>query len=434
MIVEFSVGNFRSIKDLQTISFVASPIVSKYKEVDENNTFQATDKLRLLKSLAIYGANASGKSNFINAFNSFLLILRQSVKVENTLSVYIEPFLLSSETEKKPSYFQIIFILDGINYRYGFEATNGEIISEWLFSKKQESSNREHFIFKRENQALDINDKTFKGIKKFRNLINSENPVFRNNSLFIASLAAFNEGLSKSIVDYLYSQIGIFSGLGDRTVRQHSDELIASDTELKRELLEMLKESDTNIIDIKAFEPSDLNVEIEVAKNFNNIFRAGNQKIIASYHRKDNNGVFEDIMLFFDSHASEGTKKMYEIYPYIAIALRHGSIVFIDEFDARFHPKLAKKIIDLFNNPKTNPKNAQILVVTHDTNLLSAKTFRRDQILFVEKDKNDASHIYALAEFKGVRNDASFEKDYLDGRYGAVPFLNNFSSIFEHQL
>ena len=433
MIVEFSVSNFRSIKDLQTISFVASPIVSKYKEVDENNTFQPTDKLRLLKSLAIYGANASGKSNFINAFNAFVAILRQSVKVENALSVYIEPFLLSSETEKNPSYFQIIFILEGINYRYGFEATNKAIVSEWLFSKKQESPNREHFIFKRENQALDINDKTFKGIKKFKNLINNENPVFRDNSLLITSLAAFNEDLSKSILDYC-SQIGIFSGLGDRVVRQHSDELIASDTELKRDLLEMLRESDTNIIDIKAFEPSDLNVEIEVAKNFNNRFSAGNQKIIASYHRKNNNGVFEDIMLFFDSHASEGTKKMYEIYPYISIALKHGGIVFIDEFDARFHPRLAKKIIDLFNSPKTNPKNAQILVVTHDTNLLSAKTFRRDQILFVEKNKNEASHMYALAEFKGVRNDASFEKDYLDGRYGAVPFLNNFSSIFEHQL
>ena len=104
----------------------------------------------------------------------------------------------------------------------------------------------------------------------------------------------------------------------------------------------------------------------------------------------------------------------------------------IDEFDARLHSRLSKKIIELFNNPKTNPKNAQILVVTHDTNLLNARTFRRDQILFVEKNKNEESHIYSLAEFKGVRNDASFEKDYLDGRYGAVPFLNNFSSIFEN--
>ena len=94
---------------------------------------------------------------------------------------------------------------------------------------------------------------------------------------------------------------------------------------------------------------------------------------------------------------------------------------------------MQQKIIDLFNNSKTNPKNAQLLVVTHDTNLLSSKTFRRDQILFVEKDKNEASHIYSLAEFKGVRNDASFEKEYLEGRYGAVPFLNNFSSIFENQ-
>jgi uncharacterized protein len=430
MILEFSVGNFRSIKDIQTISFVASPIVSKNKEIDENNTFQATDKIRLLKSLAIYGANASGKSNFIMAIKALINVVLQSVKDEAILSL-VQPFLLSDETENKPSYFQIVFILNNVTYRYGFESTQGEIISEWLFSKNLETSNRESYIFMREKQLIDINDKALKSIRKFKNLINNDNPVFRKNSLFLTALAAFNEDLSKSFIIY-FGNIAALIGLSDRKSREMVDELITNDLELRNQLLKMLKESDTNIVNIKVNEPSELNMDIETAKNYNNTVKAGDRKILTTFHKK-NGGNNEEVMLYLDIHGSEGTRKMYEIYPFVFYTLKFGTLLIIDEFDARFHPKLSQKIIDLFNNPKTNPKNAQILVVTHDTNLLSSKTFRRDQILFVEKDKNEASHIYALAEFKGVRNDASFEKDYLDGRYGAVPILNNFTSIFENQ-
>jgi uncharacterized protein len=230
-----------------------------------------------------------------------------------------------------------------------------------------------------------------------------------------------------------FENISSLGGLSDRSLRRNVDELISNNVELRDEVLKMLRESDTNIVDIKAFEPSELNMDLDTARNYNNIANAGDKKILITYHKKNSAKKDEVVMFYLDAQASEGTRKMYEIYPFVFYALKFGTLLIIDEFDARFHPKLSQKIIDLFNNPKTNPKNAQILVVTHDTNLLSSKTFRRDQILFVEKDKNEASHIYALAEFKGVRNDASFEKDYLDGRYGAVPILNNFTSIFENQ-
>lgn len=430
MIIEFSVGNFRSIKDIQTISFVASPIVSKYKEVDENNTFQATDKLKLLKSLAIYGANASGKSNFMMALNVFIHLIDNSVKNEEILAQSIVPFLLSDETIHEPSYFQIIFIENNVTYRYGFEATGGEIISEWLLFKHNENTNRESFIFTREKQLFNINDKAIKSIRKFKNLLKGDNPIFRKNSLFLTALAAFNEDLSKKLINYINNIVSL-KGLSDRFLRQTVDEWISKDIELREEVLKMLKESDTNIVNIKVNEPSELNMDIETAKNYNNIVQAGDRKILTTFHKKNNSN--DDVMLYLDIHGSEGTRKMYEIYPFVFFSLKLGTMLVIDEYDARFHPRLSQKIIDLFNNPKTNPKNAQLLVVTHDTNLLSAKTFRRDQILFVEKDKNEASQIYSLAEFKGVRNDASFEKEYLEGRYGAVPFLNNFSSIFENQ-
>lgn len=431
MVLEFSVGNFRSIKEIQTISFVASPIVSKYKEVDENNTFRATDKIRLLKSLAVYGANASGKSNFIKAFTLFMNIINTSVKNETVLN-NIESFAFSDETINQPTYFQILFILNNITYRYGFEATKKEVVAEWLFSKNYTKSNRESSIFKREYQELDINEKNFKSIRKFRNLIDSTNPIFRKNTLFIATLAAFNEDLSKNIADYFSNNIQVLFGLSHKLLRETVDNLMASDLELQDEVLAMLQESDTSIEAIHIIDSSKLK-NGELLSKYNNIYSGGDQKLILTFHSKNSKSInSKPTILFFDAHASEGTKKMYEIYPFILLAIRDGGIIVIDEFDARFHPRLSQKIIDLFNNPKTNPKNAQLLVVTHDTNLLSAKTFRRDQILFVEKDKNEASRIYSLAEFKGVRNDASFEKDYLDGRYGAVPILNNFSTIFEN--
>lgn len=433
MILEFSVGNFRSIKDIQTISFVASPIVSKNKEIDENNTFQATDKIRLLKSLAIYGANASGKSNFIKAISAFTNIVQHSVIVPMTLTSYIEPFLLSAKTEKEPTYFQIVFIIGDTTYRYGFEATKKDISSEWLFSTNHnKKGSKEIYLFKREFQALSVNEKQFKELHKFKKFLNGDNPIFKNTSLLISALAALNEPISNLITKDI-SRFSILSGLRDTGIRAITDEAIIQSEPFKNEILTLLKETDTSIEDIKAIEPSKINANRQSFESFNDVLNGGKEKIIATFHNKQDVETPETVLLFLDYHASEGTKKMYEIYPLVMMALNQGITMIIDEFDARFHSKLSQKIIDLFNNPKTNPKNAQILVVTHDTNLLSSKTFRRDQILFVEKDKNEASHIYALAEFKGVRNDASFEKDYLDGRYGAVPFLNNFTSIFEKQ-
>jgi hypothetical protein len=126
---------------------------------------------------------------------------------------------------------------------------------------------------------------------------------------------------------------------------------------------------------------------------------------------------------------SEGTKKMFEISPAIFQSLEQGSVLIIDEFDARFHPLLSRKIVELFNSPSNLA--AQFIFATHDTNLLSPQLLRRDQICFVEKDKQGASHFYSLADFKGVRNDASYEKDYIAGRYGAIPFLGDFQTLLE---
>jgi uncharacterized protein len=425
MILEFSIGNFRSIKEVQHISFVASNIVSKNKEIDENNTFQVTDKHRLMKSKVIYGANASGKSNFIRGFMTFWGTIQFSVQHSDALNA-IEPFLLSTETEKNPTFFQLFFILEEVVYRYGFEATKNEIKSEWLFGTP---NTREVNYFIRNEQHLEVNPKYFKEGHRFHGLLNDSNPIFRKNSLFLSSMAAFNGDLSQKIVTYILG-ITILPSLGNRFIRSHADKFIFSSEIRKDKVLNLLQKADISIsglvfriIEKKEQQTADSVIDDEAEKS------------IFTLHKKyDNNfnEIEQPVIFHFDSSESEGSRRMYEMAPLLITALETGNPLIIDEFEARLHPKISKQIIELFNSPKTNPKNAQLLVVTHDTNLLSSQLFRRDQICFVEKDKYEASHIYTLAEFKGVRNDASFEKDYLDGRYGAVPFLNGFSTIFEN--
>jgi hypothetical protein len=133
-----------------------------------------------------------------------------------------------------------------------------------------------------------------------------------------------------------------------------------------------------------------------------------------------------------DEHESEGTQKLFAMAGPLVDTLENGRILVIDELDARLHPLITREIISLFNSNQTNPHNAQLIFMTHDTNILSHKFFRRDQIWFAEKDKFGATHLYSLAEYK-IRNDASFENDYIQGRYGAVPFIGDLSHLIgEH--
>ena len=133
----------------------------------------------------------------------------------------------------------------------------------------------------------------------------------------------------------------------------------------------------------------------------------------------------------FGIQESEGTKKMFELSPFIYRSLKEGFPLVVDEFDSRFHPLLTKKIVELYNSSEN--RNSQLIFTTHDTNLLSPDLLRRDQIDFVEKDKYGASHLYTLVEIKGVRNDASFEKDYIQGKYGAIPFLGDFTNLISFE-
>jgi uncharacterized protein len=412
MIVEFSVGNFRSIKDVETLSMVASPKVSANKELDVKNVHRVSDKLTLLKSKAIYGANASGKSNMVKAINAFKVIVTDSVKDEEVLGKSIRHFELKSDAFIQPTFFQMVFILNSIEYRYGFETWNRRIISEWLFGKP---GKKEVPYFVREEKKVDVSATHFKGGQGLIELFGgANNEITRDNALFLTAAKTIGVGVGKDIADFI-SNIEVISSLSSISLHQKSEEAIREEKS-KNRVLALLQRADIGIDDIQLRE-----TEYEGKKY---------KYTVTSKKMYDDKGNPEGTtQLWLLSDESEGSKRMFELGPEIVECLRSGRPLIIDEFDARFHPELTKRLVELMNSHAN--KKGQVIFVTHDTNLLDSDLLRRDQICLVEKDKYGASHFYTLADFKGVLSNAKFEKDYLAGRYGAIPLLGDFESLLE---
>ncbi|OZH51795.1 abortive infection protein [Hydrocoleum sp. CS-953] len=428
MLIEFSVGNYLSFKETVTLSMVATNVIAKNKSVDENNVFDVDEELSLLKSVAVYGANASGKSNLIQAMNFMRwFVLNSSKETQLGDAINVEEFKLSTETEREPSFFEIVFILEEKLYRYGFEVDEKKVVSEWLFYVPKV---RESKLFERDENGIKMT-KVFKEGE----LISDKT---RNNALFLSVNAQFNGKISTNIFRW-FMDLNIISGLHSDFYQQVTVEYL-QDSEYENEIIQLIRKWDLGIDNIKIVPKNVLLEELQELPGFTEEFRkrmleAGvqiNQIQIKTLHKKyDYEGEMVSQVVFdFQENESEGTKKLFAFAVPILDSLRYGDILIIDELDARLHPIITRAIIELFNSNQTNPENAQLIFTTHDTNLLSNKIFRRDQIWFTEKNRQGATDLYSLVEYK-VRNDASFESDYIKGRYGAIPFLGDLTELFE---
>ena len=418
MLIEFSVGNYRSFKDRVTFSMVAANLVSKDKSLDVDNTFDIDKELKLLKTAAIYGANASGKSNFARALNFMKwFMVNSSKETQSTDRISVEPFRLSTETEGTPSHFELAFLMDGRKYRYGFEVTQNQVISEWLFYVPNV---RETYLFERQIDSI-----------KFSKVYNANGVQqrTRDNALFLSVCAQFNVDLAERILDWITDKLNIISGLHDQAYLSYTVRCFMNNKN-KADIVQLIKKLDLGISEIQVqqedFAKDSLPDETpdELRKL---ILKAGLSKpTIGISHRKfDADGNHKSSEEFdLESHESEGTIKVFALAGPLITALKEGEILIIDEFDARLHPLISLAIVKLFNSKETNPNNAKLIFMTHDTNLLNNKIFRRDQIWFAEKNRYSATDLYSLAEYK-IRNDASFESDYIKGRYGAIPYVGN---------
>ncbi|WP_308600268.1 ATP-binding protein [uncultured Dysgonomonas sp.] len=404
LIEEFSFGNFKSFKDIQTLRMSKANIKSSNESLDENNIIEINEKIGLLKSKVIYGANASGKSNVIKALMTFCDIILKCLSEGKNVTI-ADKFLFAKGTRIEPTFFQLIFYIDDVKYRYGFESSDQKIDNEWLYI----THSRETPVFIREKQKITV---TKSHMAVGFDIANMKSKLLSEKSLFLSVADSFSDKLANKIVD----SIRLFMNNNENDDENKNNFL--DNKVLKRKIIDLLKYADIGISDLDSIE---LGGKEKDGKN-------ENKKYLLGIHKEYNEDLAEvgNIKFIFDTMESEGTKEMLNNSLSILSALELGIPLVIDEFGAKLHPLLTKKILSLFNSKEN--KTSQLIVVTHTTELMSPDLLRRDQIDFVEKDKYGRSYLYTLVELKGIR-EKGYEKDYLQGKYGGIPFLGDWDNF-----
>ena len=402
MLIRFSFKNFKSFKNENCLDMEATSL----KEHEYN--VAKIDNGEYLKVSAIYGANASGKTNVLQAFDYMkkrILVSDDSKKNSPIDEENVYSFMINND----PIALEVEILAKNNNiYKYGFEVLKDTIISEWLFEKRV---NKFYSIFERENNNVSMKP------NKISDLVNiDERTLFLN---IYSKIDRNNEDFS-NVYDWFVNSTYLDLGNPnfERFINNRVSLKILSDENYKKELLKFIKTFDSGIEGIKTTPDS-----IEAVKSNNGI-------IDIEVIHKGEKGEVKALPFYLESN---GTRKMFHLFDFFMDALKNGMVLFVDELDAKLHPLLTRYIINLFHNSDTNKGNGQLIYSTHDTVNLNKETFRRDEIWFAEKDKDGVSKIYSLADYKindvKVRNDATYNKDYLSGRYGAIPVLENFEVI-----
>ena len=392
MLVQFMIKNVLSFRDETILDMTA---INAYKE-HECNLIDIGAKDKFVRVAAIYGANASGKSNLNIAMRYFQKIVVESLNnvddgEDAVLKRYYNPFSFESNNEN--SEFQIIEIVGEDEYRYGFEYNSECIVAEWLY-RKNLNTNRTSIIFERTTENVEFGASVRKECELYKTQIPTETLVLSFFNKLKLKTEVFKT-VYNSIMDTLVVSTDFCEaqGLLEAMLPQIIDEE-------KEDLLRFLNAIDTGIKDIGYDD---------------------NEKEISFFTvHKGRDDKYYPLGLYCES---EGTIKSIMLFIYARTAILNDKSIFVDELNVKLHPLLLKFIIDLFYN---NNSEAQLIYTTHDTTLMDKKFFRRDQIWFVQKDQFGYSELSALSDFK-VRSDASFEKDYLAGVYGGIPFLKEYA-------
>jgi len=433
MLIQFSVGNFLSFKEQVTLSMVSTSI----SEFKDTNTFSALENLELIKSSAIYGANASGKSNLLKAMQNMRIFVHQSVEHLGKGTIpWIRNFKFSSETKNEPSFFEVVILINETLYRYGFEANAKQIINEWLYSKEKSKGSEDELFLRTNTSNINIDKKRF---KEGKNL----NEKTRDNALFLTVAAQFNGEISTRILDWFLLSFNILDALENSFHGVDTKRKVLKDEKFKNVAGNLLRIADFGIegINVTKEESAPLpfplpeNASPQLQSRINDDLSIKVTTDHTIYNSEGKKVGVTQLDLFRDE--SEGTKKFFCMLGPVFQTLVSGGVLVVDELDTSLHSRLIWKIVRLFNSKETNPKNAQLIFTTHDTTILSQNFLRRDQMWFAEKNRHGESSLYSLAEFElPVRKDASFEKDYLKGKYGAVPNISSeldqvVTSIYE---
>ena len=422
MLLRFGVSNHLSIRDFQELSFAASSLKDRDKGLIPCT---AAPKGTVVPAAVIYGANASGKSNLVNAMGTMRWMVSSSqTRGEPGGGVPRQPFKLDPACAEGPSRFELDFVIDGIRHHYGFEASDDTFDSEWLYDFP---GSRRRMLFEREGGEFRFG----RGLKG-RNAVIAD--LTRSNSLYLSAAAQNGHEQLSQVSGYFRSVHGIYAtafpgvvvsahlaeketddrvidflgkiGTGVVDYRQKEAEYADEIEAVQRDVLTAMKKRGDVPADLGAAMGGDWRTAIELA------------------HRDQN-----DEKVYFDLDLeSAGTRRLLFVLGFAFQALDEGTFLFVDELDASLHTQAAEAVLRLFCSPETNPKGAQLVATTHDTNLMRAPVLRRDQLWFTEKGADGATRLYPLTDIRTRKGD-DIEKGYLQGRYGAVPFDDPLSDL-----
>ena len=419
MLLNFAVTNYRSIKERQVFSMLAVDGLPH-----EESLIHSKDGISILPVALIFGANASGKSNILRAFGTMRQMVLNSVRLnpDDTLEEY-DPFLLDEESRNNDTEFEVEFVVNaekyGVeqHYRYGFSFSDKLISEEWLY--RREKNTKEIELFFRKGVNIEVKGKEFPEGKGKENTLNS-------NRLFLSLIAQLKGEKSKQIIEWFVESLFIYSS-NLRAYKDRTNSLLKpnkgsekyaqmaltflsnidvhiTDLHVKEEQISSSEDDTKTYIKMLLFRLKDLSLRLESTHN-----RYAQGKIIG-----------EESFSITDKE-SEGTQKVINLLGVIFPVLAEGSLLVIDELDAKLHPLLTRTIIQLFTNPKINEHGAQLVFSTHDTNQLHLDYVRRDEIWFTEKSPVEATKLYSHIEFKDFDPSMDITEQYVNGRYGAIP-------------
>jgi hypothetical protein len=423
MLIEFTVKNYRSIKEEQVFSMVKA----KGSELESTNTFvpESVENTPLLCSSVIYGANAAGKSNLIRALVDMQFIVKNSASNSQEGDFLpVTPFLFDDSTADQPTEFEMVFISEGVKYQYGFSATKLQFMDEWLIAYPKGSPQKWFSrVFDETTNEYDY---------KFSNHLLGSKKLWQNatrsNALFLSTAVQLNSDQLKPVFNWFKETLisTNVSGWGPGFTAS-----LCENDKTKNQILDFLKSADLNIDDIavktESFDPNVLPDKLPSAVKEEIIKEMKEKEYveIKTLHKTTSGAL---ISLDF-SDESDGTQKLFSVAgPWIDI-LENGYILVVDELHDNLHPKMVEYLVNLFHNPKTNPKNAQLIFTTHETSILNQDVFRRDQIWFCEKNSAQETSLYPLTNFSPRKDRENIELGYLSGRYGALPFITDFNNI-----
>ena len=416
MLLKFKVSNFASFKEEVVLDFIPSSDKKHLDFISENG------KDKALNCIALYGANASGKSNLIKAITASIMTIRESGARQISDKIFrMTPFIFDNSSIKEPCFFEYTFVAENnIKYVYGFSATQDRIFEEYLY---EYTSAKPSMIFELNSETREYEYP--KAESKTLGPIVDRNT---NNKLLLSSATNWNYEKTKPAFNWFISYIDTYDNLSGSLV-EHFDRYTQNDgfEDLKEMTIKLLHAADINISDYNI-----INNKINLTQQTGLISSSG---FIRQNLSNPNSAEIFDI---YTNHVvdnqrkyqlnireeSSGTISLFGFAPVIEKATRIGKTIIVDELEKSLHPSLSKMLIELFRNTSLNHSKAQLVFSTHSTNLLDLDLFRKDQIFFTEKDpKTGVSDLYSLSDFR-IRTTENIENGYLLGRYGAIPYIH----------